>query len=81
MNRRSNIPLESKGVNVNTPQGGKHARTLDDMTDHVIETSDVPKFRDSGVARQEQPLSFLLRDDKRLSDPQVCVFWGSVWLG
>eukprot|EP00281_Chroomonas_sp_CCMP1168_P016191 CAMPEP_0206215130 /NCGR_PEP_ID=MMETSP0047_2-20121206/2029_1 /ASSEMBLY_ACC=CAM_ASM_000192 /TAXON_ID=195065 /ORGANISM="Chroomonas mesostigmatica_cf, Strain CCMP1168" /LENGTH=358 /DNA_ID=CAMNT_0053637401 /DNA_START=28 /DNA_END=1104 /DNA_ORIENTATION=+ len=69
---RSNERLEKRGVNVDAPRVNPRvrAKTLDDLPDHMVTYQPVPKYRDYGVARQEEPLNFMLRDEKRLAEPQ-----------
>ena len=64
--RASQVPMESAGVRVNgypTDSEPREFNQVDGLMDTLVNTQDTPKYRDEGVAAQEQPLHFLLGDD------------------
>ena len=65
--RKSQVALESKGISVNgfpidKPEHREYNQ-IDGMMDTLVPTEDTPKYRDGGVASQEEPLHFLLGED------------------
>jgi hypothetical protein len=66
--RKSQVALESKGVSVNgfpidKPDAHREYNQVDGLMDTLVKTEDTPKYRESGLARQEHPLHFLLDED------------------
>jgi len=61
-----NEKLAQAGVNINGLPTDVHYRTyntVDGIYDRLVPVDDAPKWRKGGVARQEQPSHFLLRND------------------
>mmetsp|Transcript_6706 Transcript_6706/g.15759 ORF Transcript_6706/g.15759 Transcript_6706/m.15759 type:complete len:343 (+) Transcript_6706:133-1161(+) len=72
--RQSNDALESAGVSVNgapTDVGEHSYNQVDGFLDTLVKTEATPKFRQGGVAAQERPTHFLLRDEPNLMDRQA----------
>lgn len=65
LNRDSDSKLEDAGVQVNRLPGAfasKGFASVDGVPDRMLATESLPAFRKDGVARQEEPLSFVLSD-------------------
>ena len=65
LDRDSDSKLEDAGVQVNRLPGAfasKGFASVDGVPDRMLATESLPAFRKDGVARQEEPLSFVLSD-------------------
>ncbi len=72
-NQKSQEPLEDAGVNVNhLPTDTEHRayNQVDGMLDKLMPVAHAPTWRKGGVAPQERPEHFLLREHVDLTAPQ-----------